>query len=352
MDIADYDPFVPGQLPVGTRTIEAVDDARGRAFPIEIWYPADTTDAGWPAGLDAARDAAALGGVYPLVVFSHHSGGDRRSASFLCTHLASHGYVVAALDHSEVVAPELAPAAGETKADRSARIDALIASRVPDVRFLIDHLLSLGVPARPGDAANSGSAAGPGAAASLDAGRIGLVGHSFGGWTVLATPEVEPRVRAVVALGPGGNSNPKPGILPLSLTFDWGRDVPTLYLAAENDTPIPLAGIYQLFERTQASKRMFVLCRADHQHFLDDVEGQHEAIRATSLPGDAAWIPAAMRPMAELCPGEEAHLFVRGLTLAHMDAAVRQREAAGRYLAGDVEGALTKHGVQAFAHRS
>lgn len=38
----------------------------------------------------------------PLIVFSHYSGGHRRSATFLCTHLASHGYVVAVLDHSEV----------------------------------------------------------------------------------------------------------------------------------------------------------------------------------------------------------------------------------------------------------
>ena len=58
----------------------------------------------------------------------------------------------------------------------------------------------------------------------LDAERIGLVGHSFGRWTVLATPEVEPQVRAVVAMGPGGSTHPRPGILPLKLTFTWGRD--------------------------------------------------------------------------------------------------------------------------------
>jgi predicted dienelactone hydrolase len=75
------------------------------------------------------------------VVFSHYSGGHRWSATFLCTHLASHGYVVAAVDHSEVVAAELAPRAGETPGERRARIDAVIGSRVPDVRFLLDYLL-------------------------------------------------------------------------------------------------------------------------------------------------------------------------------------------------------------------
>jgi dienelactone hydrolase len=241
---------------------------------------------------------------------------------------------VAALDHSEVVAKELSRRDGETGAERAARIDAVIGSRVPDVRFLIDHLLG-GV---------------TGVGLGLDAGRIGLVGHSFGGWTALATPEVEPGVRSVVAMAPGGSLNPRPGILPLKLTFRWGRDVPTLYLAAELDVSIPLAGVYELFDRTPSSKRMFVLRRADHQHFLDDVEGAHEAVRAATFPVEAAWIPAAMRPIQELSSGEQAHAFVRGLTLAHMDATLGGLAAAERFLAGDVEAELAARGVEAFAH--
>src|SRR5205809_6882283 len=88
--------------------------------------------------------------------------------------------------------------------------------------------------------------------------QVGLVGHSFGGWTVLVTPEVDQRIRAVVALAPCGSSTPRPGILKPTLTFDWGRNVPTLYLAAEYDVPIPLDGLYELIERTRASKPRFV----------------------------------------------------------------------------------------------
>jgi dienelactone hydrolase len=338
MDTGEYDPFARGRFPVGVRTIQAPDLSRGRLFPCEIWYPAHTGEADRPAGPDARRDAAALRGPYPLIIFSHSSGGYRRSATFLCTHLASHGYVVAALDHSEVVAEELARRDDETKMARAARVDAVIASRVPDVHFLLDHLLGRGAGTVPADI-------------RLDAARIGLVGHSFGGWTVLAAPEVEPRVRAVVAMGAGGSAHPRPGILPLQLTFAWGRDVPTLYLAAENDTMIPLAGVYELFDRTPASKRMFILRRADHQHFLDDVEGEHEAVRAMSFPGEAAWIPAAMRPIAELCSGEQAHVFVRALTLGHLDATLRRLDAAERFLTGDVEAELATRGVEAIAHR-
>jgi pimeloyl-ACP methyl ester carboxylesterase len=95
-----------------------------------------------------------------------------------------------------------------------------------------------------------------------------------------------------------------PGILAPRLTFQWGRDVPTLCIAAAHDVPIPLDRVTELYDCTQATKRMFILPRADHQHFVDDVEGAHEAVRAMSFPGDAAWIPKAMPPMAELMPGD------------------------------------------------
>src|SRR5882757_2856048 len=98
-----YDPFVPGTFPVGVRTIHAQDTVRDRLFPCEIWYP------------------EAQPGTYPLIVFSHPSGYHRRIATYLCTHLSSHGYVVAAMDHSEVVAPELARKEGETAGQRAAR---------------------------------------------------------------------------------------------------------------------------------------------------------------------------------------------------------------------------------------
>jgi hypothetical protein len=65
---------------------------------------------------------------------------------------------------------------------------------------------------------------------------------------------------------------------------------------------------------------MVTLRRADHQHFIDDVEGEHGTARSMELPAGAAWMQAAMRPMTELCTGEQAHIFVRGLTLAHLDA--------------------------------
>ena len=42
----EYDPFVRGRFPVGVRTFEALDTARNRLFPCEIWYPAAARHAG------------------------------------------------------------------------------------------------------------------------------------------------------------------------------------------------------------------------------------------------------------------------------------------------------------------
>src|SRR5438552_2706809 len=101
--------------------------------------------------------------------------------------------------HSEVVAAELARKDGENDEQKTARAKAWIANRVPDIRFLLDHLLK-------GPAWDS--------EIKPDPNQVGIVGHRFGGWTALAATEVDLRIRAVVALAPGGSSRPKPGILP------------------------------------------------------------------------------------------------------------------------------------------
>jgi dienelactone hydrolase len=227
------------------------------------------------------------------------------------------------------VAPELARREGETQEQKAARGDAVVASRVPDVRFLIDCMLS------------------DGAGLSLDPERIGVVGHSLGGWTALATPDDEPRIRAVVALAPGGASRPRPGILRGKLPFYWGRDVPVLFLVAENDVCLPLDGMYEVFERTPASKQMVVLRRADHMHFLDQVEEMHEMLRQMPMPPELKYLAEEMRPIAELCSGEQANFFVRGLTLCHFDAILKSSEEARRFLASDIAALLAARGVEA-----
>lgn len=154
-----YDPFAHGPYPVGVRTGQAIDtDRDGRRLPVEVWYPEGAS------------------GAYPLVLYSHASFGHKRQSSFLCTHLASHGYVVVAADHSGNSAVDFTEraariAAGEVRPRSPEEADAflrqIIADRVPDLRFLLDQVLA--------------GAAGE-VSRLIDERRIGLAGWSFGGW--------------------------------------------------------------------------------------------------------------------------------------------------------------------------
>src|SRR5262249_54592094 len=125
------------------------------------------------------------------------------------------------------------------------------------------------------------------------------------------------------------------------------RDVPTLLLAAENDAALPLAGMYEIYERIPATKRMMILRRADHAHFMDNVEREHESFRTAPLPSVLKAIQQEMLPASELTSGEKAHLFTCGLTTCHMATFLRERPEARRLLEGDIEGELKARGVEA-----
>jgi dienelactone hydrolase len=327
-----YDPFVRGPSPVGVRSGQATDATRNdRQLPFEVWYPAAPRYGGLDLSLPtqdsftllphtpplrqaAVRDAPVEAGRYPLLLFSHTSYGHRRQSSFLCTHLASHGYVVAAADHTgnsfADQVDRVRAGVTFTPEEREAYIQRIIADRVPDLRFLLDAMLG-GVAGEVSD--------------QIDGQRIGLLGWSFGGWAVLATPEVDERVRGVVVLAPAGNSKPLPGIIPATLTFAWKREVPILYLAAERDRSTPLPGIVELYERTPSSKTMLILCHADHDHFADHIE-------------------------VELCPRPHARLFTRGFALAHLDAALKESPPAKHFMARDPAAAVRERGVDALAY--
>ena len=249
-----------------------------------------------------------------MILYSHASYGHRRQSALLLTHLASHGYVVAAADHTGNTGAEwggvAAAAPALSAAEREARIARMISQRVPDVRFLLDALLT--------------GAAGH-LSAIVDPASLGLLGWSFGGWAVLATPEQDDRFGAVAAMAPAGSSKPPPGIIPATLTFVWKRRVPALLLVAERDRFTPLDGERELFARAPSPKMMFILRGADHGHFADVIDE----------PGE--------------CSREHAHIFARGLALAHFDAALKSSADAARFLSSDVEAALRRRGVDAIS---
>lgn len=341
---------------MGVRTATASDPERnGRPLTFEIWHPAavdyagqdlaegtrDTYDflPGFPrVWQEAVRDAAPRSGKYPLVAFSHGFGGHRRQTTFLCTHLASHGYVVAAVDHTgntvlDILQFVMAMQMGGEPPDPHALLRECIEVRPADVSFMIDRVQDGIVPE---------------IGRLVDRERVGMTGHSLGGWTTLAVVARDPRIQVALPLAPAGGSSPMPvDALMGSIDFRWRREVPTLYLVAERDSILPLPGIHDLFIRTHEPKRMIVLKNADHMHFCDRVEETHELFRSMAPPGDFERVAKTLLPASELCPGEQAYLFTRGLGQAHMDAHLKGDESAARFLSGDVRKALADRGIDA-----
>jgi predicted dienelactone hydrolase len=288
MSVEERDPFAVGPFVVAMHTERIVDRRRQEALPVTVWYP----------------ESRELDPRPPLVLYSHHSGGHRAVATFLMRHLASHGYVVAALDHYETASAHGRARDGETVVEREARVERWIANRVPDLRLLLDHLLG-------GDTTPT----------DPDPQRVGVVGHSFGGWTALMAADVDDRIRAVVAHAPGGGVPRRPGIIPALVELHSARQIPTMFIAGDSDCSIPLASVQHLFDTSPWPSRLFVLSDADHLHFIDEVAAAHEAFRHAAADGDLSWI-AEMRPIAELCSPEAAKQTVAAATLCHFDSAL------------------------------
>ncbi|MGH0028394.1 MAG: alpha/beta hydrolase family protein [Myxococcota bacterium] len=352
-----YDPFARGPHPAGVRTVHWTDARRDRTLPVEVWYPAtedhrgrDLDDAtkdrfktlpmAPEVTQDAVRDAEPLPGPLPLVVFSHGFGGDRRQTTHLCTHWASHGYRVASMDHvGNTGADMLAMATGGAPADPRAVMEGFLADRPADASFVIDRALE---------------------ELDVDAGRIGISGHSFGGWTTLATTARDERIRAALPLAPAGGRTPlappgPSGEMAGALPLDWTRPVPVLFLVAEHDTLLPLDGMRDLMQRTPGPVRGVNLKDADHFHFCDRVEQVHDMFKvmgatiagATAGGGgpDLTGVIAAMKGSAELCPGDHAYTLLQGLGLAHMDAHLKEDADAAGLLSRDLTSLLAERGV-------
>lgn len=139
-------------------------------------------------------------GRYPLIVFSHGNWSDIDKYDALLEHWVSHGYVVLAPYHQDGGGM----ARGIFNALRHGN-EGLIASRVADVKNILDHLNDL-------------DALQPHLASQVDTDRIAVTGHSFGAFTAqmmggAAAVNLEngervegqdKRVRAVLAISPPG----------------------------------------------------------------------------------------------------------------------------------------------------
>lgn len=163
-----------GAYAVGVMDATLNDDP-DRPLTVSIWYPAQPSDSAaepptYRTGLlafaagsavrDAERDTSDA--PYPLVVYSHGSGSQRAFSLYLLEHLASHGFVVIAPDHTTNTAVDEF-LTGEQFTESLARN---YIYRPQDVLRVIDYAETLDD--------------------LIDIEKIAVVGHSFGGYTALA----------------------------------------------------------------------------------------------------------------------------------------------------------------------
>lgn len=191
-----------GEFAVGRAIYEWTDQSRDEMFSdvegerrsvvATIWYPAEANDAPQsvylPNGLGViidkqlgmpvsfvqvpARDDAPLaetGAAFPVLVFSPGTGSLTAMYSAMLTEIASHGYVVVAIQHpynamvTTFADGRVIPASAQVAHDT-------VQYWSEDTAFVVDELERL--------AAGSGNFGG-----RLDLVRLGAFGHSFGGAT-------------------------------------------------------------------------------------------------------------------------------------------------------------------------
>src|SRR5262245_29374194 len=170
----------------------AVVTAQGRsAVEKRVTPPTETRQI---AGLKVAVWKPRIGSAakLPLLVFSHGFHGCGTQSTFLMHAFADAGYLVVAPDHGDASCGGAGGALGrpeQTFGNVSAWSDKTHADRRDDLRRLIETLHSDVL------------------ASAIDWTRVGLVGHSLGGYTVLGLAGAWPswkmsNVRAVLALSP------------------------------------------------------------------------------------------------------------------------------------------------------
>ncbi len=294
-----------GDYKVGVKTLDITDQKyvdlltdqiKPRTLKIEVWYPADYKG-GTPLTsyenetrlakkfsiqANAARDVAPLASesTYPVVVLSHGYTGYRQIMFYFGEHLASHGYIVAAIDHTDSTNEDVdivnAPFKG---------FPSTLMNRSRDQQFTLDfitqekHFLS----------------------DVVDRNNAGLIGYSMGAFGALntvggcynfslqqagtftatqdenmlpllqkalnscaagqyETPKVDQKWKAAVTFAAWGGQN--------NLFTDASLasiPVPTLFVSGNLDDISGYAGVQSLYERTQApSTYLLTMINARH----------------------------------------------------------------------------------------
>ncbi len=246
----------PGPYQVGVTTLQLDDRS------VEVWYPTTRravrhtpTDSYFikeftspvvqsllppelnpPFETDAHRDVPATAhGRFPLVLFSHGALSFRMQSTFLTTHLASWGFVVASPDFLE------------------RGLQTFLGAQPPVPKSSVQVLeetvsLLTSENGRPGSRLRG----------RIDTGTVLPIGHSAGGSASSQFVVAHPDLKAWSSMASGAPGPTTPGSA-------------GLWMAGENDQVASLQGIEAAFEAAPGPKRLVVIGGAGHNNAFSDI---------------------------------------------------------------------------------
>jgi predicted dienelactone hydrolase len=222
-------------------------------------------------------------------MFSHGACGLPTQSTFLLPLIASYGYVVAAVPHP-----------GNTILDPNCISEsALVASayeRPPDILFVTDELLTAN-----GDSGSPFYGA-------IDAARIGMSGHSFGGWTTYWVTALDPRFKVALIMAgavPDGASS---------------TAVPSMHLLGQIDS-VTIGGT------TNVERAHGYIDSAPPKFYVEIFNAGHFAFSDNCLPGAPECNPPATLTQAE------AHEVVQRWALPFLQKYLKGDARYGAFLA-------------------
>jgi predicted dienelactone hydrolase len=292
------DPSVRSDSPIGYLEFTVSDARNARVLPVSVWYPASH------AGTRLARYAVigkvtvpakkvwtsvpVAPGKHPLIVFSHGNTGTRFQSTAITETLASHGFIVAALDHTGDTAGDSPTPAAQGRST---------VQRPEDIRLLINDLLR-----RTADSTDPLDA-------TIESNEIGMTGHSLGGYTTLAVAggdgfghRADNRVKAIAPLAPASILLPNDKLRAIH--------VPTLLIGASLDTSAPPAReVVRPYGIISASIRYRVVLTDGNHYSFTELCNPAGALSDPSVPSTLVRAAEALRTKdcgAHVMPYEEA----------------------------------------------
>ena len=223
-------PKPTGRYPVGTTILYLKDTSRTedasqvsgqpRELMVQIWYPAAASSNRWARyrepketnvtssyqsqiATNSRLDAPVVstGAPFPVILFNHGWGSRRTNDTFLTEELASHGYVVASIDHTyntklvafpdgrqlhSKAASDVENPDGSTPERVKAVWNKELAKQTADERFVLDRLESMNQ-----DSQSPWHG-------RLNTHLAGAIGHSFGGSAAVNLCAVDSRVHGAI----------------------------------------------------------------------------------------------------------------------------------------------------------